>query len=104
MAITSSNMRAVATVLALIAVVVAMLMGLYFPTVPKSALGWLALIVIGLPTWIVLELLGEAVLGNRFMARRSPGGRILLAVPVLIVLVVVGSGLVWLGRVVIEWL
>ena len=97
-------MRTAATILALIAVVVAMLMCLYFPTVPKSALGWLALIVIGLPTWIVLELLGEAALGNRLMTRRSPGGRILLAVPVLIVLVFVGSGLVWLGRIVIEWL
>jgi hypothetical protein len=63
-----------------------MLLYLYFPAVPRSVLGWVALVVLGLPVWLFLEWLGEAVLGSRFFARRSSGARILLGVPACIVL------------------
>ena len=65
------------------------LLYLYFPAVPHSVLGWVALVGLGLPVWFFLEWLGTAVLGSRFFARRSSGFRILVGVPVCLVLVVI---------------
>ena len=53
----------------------------YFPAVPHSFLGWVALVGLGLPIWIFLEWLGNTVVGSRFFIRRSSGVRILLGVP-----------------------
>ena len=63
----------------------------YFPVVPHSLLGWLALVGLGAPVWIFLEWLGEAVVGLRFFARRSSGVRILLGVPTALAIM----GIAW---------
>lgn len=64
----------------------------YFPAVPQSLLGWLALVGLGAPVWIFLQWLGEAVIGSRFFARRSSGFRILLGVPTALAMM----GIAWI--------
>ena len=75
--------------LLLIAVVV------YFPAVPKSILGWLALIVVGIPAYLLVEWLGQAILGSTFLSVRSRFVRIAIAVPVVIALAAVASAIGW---------
>ncbi len=80
------TLRNVLVAAGVLAFVLGVLLYLYFPAVPHSLLGWVALVGLGLPVWVFLEWLGEAVLGSRFFARRSSGFRILLGVPALIAL------------------
>jgi len=65
------------------------LLYVYFPAVPHTALGWLALVGLGVPAWMFLEWLGEAVVGSSFFARRSSGVRILLGVPAAIAIIAI---------------
>jgi hypothetical protein len=91
------RLRSALSLLGLAGMLVCALLFIYFPAVPKSALGWLALVFLGLPVWFLLEWLGEVVLGSRFFARKSSAVRVVLAVPVvaaLMVLAVVLVGLV----------
>ena len=78
-----------------LAFVLGALLYLYFPAVPRSVLGWVALVVLGLPVWVFLEWLGEAVLGSRFFTRRSSGLRILLGVPAVIAVAAIAMVLIW---------
>lgn len=71
----------------------------YFPAVPHSVLGWVALIGLGLPAWIFLEWLGETVVGSRFFARRSSGVRILLGVATALAILAIAWGCVRLVQV-----
>ncbi len=66
------------------------LLYVYFPVVPHSLLGWLALLGLGAPAWIFLEWLGTVVLGARFLVRRSSGVRILLGVPTALAIIGIG--------------
>lgn len=59
----------------------------FYPTVPRSFLGWVALFFIGLPAWLILESTGEFVLGARFFKHMPIWLRILVGVPVVIVLI-----------------
>jgi ABC-type dipeptide/oligopeptide/nickel transport system permease subunit len=58
----------------------------YYPAFPKSVLGWLSLIFIGMPSLLFFEWLGEKTLGSEFFNRLSVGMRIALGVPVFIIL------------------
>lgn len=80
------------------ALVVAMLLWLYYPTIPRSVLGWVLLLVIGIPTWFLLEWLGERILGARFFSRIGRGARIALAVPILIVFLILAAYIIHLGQ------
>ncbi len=75
-----------------------MLVWLYYPVLPKSALGWGLLFAIGIPTWLLLEWLGGVVLGAKVFSRLSSFGRIALAVPALLVLIVFAAAVIWLGQ------
>jgi hypothetical protein len=88
---------ALATLLAA-ALVTAMLLWLYYPTIPRSVLGWVLLFVIGIPSWFFLEWLGGLVLGARFFSRMGRVPRIALAVPILIVLLVIAVYVIHLGQ------
>ena len=91
------RLRSALSLLGLAGMLLCALLFIYFPAVPKSALGWLALVLLGLPVRFLLEWLGEVVLGSRFFARKSSTVRIVFAVPVaaaLMVLAVVLVGLV----------
>lgn len=61
----------------------------YYPAVPHSFLGWVALVGLGLPAWVFVEWLGTAVLGSRIFAARSSVFRIAVGVPIVLVLIAV---------------
>lgn len=89
------NLRNSLSLLSLVGVLACVLLFVYFSTVPKSLLGWVALFLVGLPSWFALEWVGTTVLGSQFFARLSRPMRILLAVPVfaaiMVLAVVVGQ-------------
>lgn len=72
---------------------------IYYPALPKSVLGWLALIAIGLPLLFFFEWLGEATLGSTFFNRLSSIMRVTLGVPVFIILMTL---VLWLASNVIR--
>jgi len=72
------------------------LLFIYYPAAPRSLLGWLTLICVGLPVWFFLEWLGERVLGMNFFTKLSSSMRVIIAVPLVIVLMVVCAFLVQL--------
>jgi hypothetical protein len=72
---------------------------MFFPAVPRSPLGWAALVGLGIPLWVILEWLGHIVLGSRFYARRSSFGRVLFAVPAVAILMVIAAVLIRL----VQW-
>jgi hypothetical protein len=91
----SSHLRSSLSLLGLVGLLVCALLVVYFPVVPKSLLGWVALFLLGLPSWFALEWVGTTVLGSQFFARLSRPMRILLAVPalaaIMVLAVVVGQ-------------
>ena len=78
--------------------VVGVLLWLYYPTIPRSVLGWVLLFVIGIPTWLLLEWLGEHFLEARFFSRLGSGARIALAVPILILFLILGAYIIRFGQ------
>ena len=83
------NLRSSLAALGVVGFLVCALLVIYFPAVPKSALGWLALVFLGSPVWLFLEWLGEVALRSRYFAGKSSAVRIVLAVPVVAVLMVI---------------
>jgi hypothetical protein len=81
--------------LGLVGLLACALLFVYFPAVPTSLLGWVALVIVGLPSWFALEWVGTTVLGSQFFSRLSRPMRILLAVPalaaIMVLAVVVGQ-------------
>jgi hypothetical protein len=61
----------------------------FYPSIPRSFFGWVALFTLGLPTWIFLEWFGDYVFQSAFFKKRSGAVRILLGVPTAIVLIAV---------------
>ncbi len=84
----SSNLRSSLLLLGLVGLLPCALLIAYFPAVPKSLLGWVALFLVGLPSWFALEWVGSTVLGAQFFARLSRPMRILLGVPTLAAIMV----------------
>jgi hypothetical protein len=91
------RLRWLGLVLAAAIFVGCVLLYLYYPLRPRSALGWVALFVIGIPSWALIEWMGSAVLGAHLFKRLSSFGRIALGVPVLIALSLVAGAVIWLG-------
>ncbi|MFB2776407.1 hypothetical protein [Shewanella xiamenensis] len=60
----------------------------FYPTIPRSFLGWVALFFLGIPAWVILEFTGEFVLDASFFKRMPSGLRIIVGVPVVLVLMV----------------
>src|SRR5690349_2322065 len=98
MAFRSSRADAVVVVLLAIALVVGMLLWLYYPVVPRSVVSWVLLLVIGIPTSFFLEWLGERVLGAQVFSRMGRAARIALAVPIMILLLIVAAYVIHLGQ------
>ena len=86
--------RALLVACAIVLVLVTQLW-IFVPSFPRSLLGWVVLVVLGLPVSLFIEWLGEASMSARFWTRRSAGMRILLGVPAVIVLMGVSAALVW---------
>ena len=102
MAALPRRLRSVAVGVLAIAFFGGALLYLYYPAEPHSALGWLALFAVGLPTWAFLEWLGNVVLNNRWFNRLSSAARIALGVPAVLVLTCVGGALIILGGLIIR--
>jgi hypothetical protein len=98
MAFRSPRADAVFATLLAAALLVAMLLWLYHPTIPRSVLGWVLLFVIGIPTWLLLEWLGERIVGAQFFSRMGRAARIALAVPVLILFLIIAAYIIHLGQ------
>ncbi len=92
--------RADAVLAALVAtaLVVAMLLWMYYPIIPQSVLGWVLIFVIGIPTWLLLERLGERIVAAHFFSRMGRAARIALAVPILILLLIIAGYVIHLGQ------
>lgn len=88
------TLREAVSWIGLAAVLLCGLLHLYFPAVPHSVLGWAVLAGLGLPVWLFVEWIGNAVLGSRFFANRSSGFRILIGLPVVFVLVAIAAACV----------
>jgi hypothetical protein len=88
------NLRSSLSLFGIAAVFVCALLLAYFPAVPKSFLGWAALVFAGLPVWFFLEWLGEAVLQSQFFSRLPSIWRVLIAIPVVILLMAFASLLI----------
>ncbi|MCL1142550.1 hypothetical protein [Shewanella gaetbuli] len=79
-------------ILSLLGVIVffsAFLVWTFYPELPSSVLGWGALIIIGIPSYLFLEWLSEVVLSSQFFKSRSSFSRIILGVPIVLILLVV---------------
>ncbi len=87
----SFNLRSAFSLLGAVGIFICLLLFLYFPAVPKSFLGWAALIFVGLPIWFFLEWLGWVVLGSRFFSQLPRWARIVVAVPVVAALMVLAA-------------
>src|SRR5215475_14611521 len=70
---------------------------LWRPLGPHTLRGWVALVTVGLPTWLLLEWIGDVTLNNRWFDRHGRVGRIALGVPVLLILLSLAGALTWLG-------
>jgi hypothetical protein len=42
----------------------------YFPSVPSSLTGWVVFVVVGIPLYVLLEALGEALVNERLFSER----------------------------------
>ena len=58
----------------------------FFPGIPRTIGGWGVLVIFGLPSLVMLEWLGEIVLGSRFIKNQSSGIRILFGVLAILLL------------------
>ncbi|WP_431262702.1 hypothetical protein ACQ859_21675 [Roseateles chitinivorans] len=88
------TLREAVSWIGLAAVLLCGLLYLYFPAVPHSVLGWAVLAGLGLPVSLLVEWLGNAVLGSRFFANRSSGFLTLLGLPVVLLLVAIAAACV----------
>ena len=98
MAFRSSRAEVVVTVLLAVALAAGLLLWLYYPVVPRSVLAWVLLFVIGIPSWLFLEWLGDRVLSARVFSRIGRAARIALAVPVMVLLLIVAAYIIHLGQ------
>jgi hypothetical protein len=90
-----------AAVLLAILLLGCILLWLYYPVRPRSAVGWILMFAIGVPTLAFSEWLAEAVLGAKIFRRLSSGARIALGVPVFLALLIVIAVIIWLGGMVL---
>lgn len=87
--------KRIASALVLAGCVLGLLVWFYFPAVPRSVLGWIALVGLGIPVWIFLEWMGEFVFDSRLFKRRSIVFRVLVGVPVFCAVLAVALACVW---------
>lgn len=93
----SLHIRSLLTFLCIAAALVCYAAVTYFPAFPKSIVGWLSLIVIGVPSLFLFEWMGAKALSFNFFKRISSAARVAIAIPgCLLVLVLV----VWLANIV----
>lgn len=98
MAFRSPRAEVVLAALLLSALAIGLLIWLYYPVVPRSVLGWVMLFVIGVPSWLFLEWLGNRIFAARIFSRMGSAARIALAVPIMILFFLVAGYVIHLGQ------
>lgn len=71
---------------------------IFLPVVPRSILGAVVLVALGLPVSLLIEWMGDAALDRRAFHRLSSPTRVLVAVPVVLAIAAVAAVLVWAVR------
>jgi hypothetical protein len=66
----------------------------YYPAFPKSIVGWLGLLFVGVPLLFLFEWLGEKTLGSAFFSRLPSAARVALGVPAFVLVIV---AVIWLA-------
>ena len=89
------SIRRVLVVVSGVVLLLATQLWIFVPSFPRSALGWVVLVVLGLPVSLLIEWLGEESLSAKFWTRRSAATRLLLGVPAVLVLMGVSLALIW---------
>jgi hypothetical protein len=82
-------MKKFADIAIAISILGALLVWIFYPDIPESILGWIALFLIGIPAWLFIEWFGEKVLGSQFIKNSSNGVRILLGIPLVLIVATV---------------
>jgi hypothetical protein len=92
----SSKLRNLLLIAGVIGFIICYLLYIYYPAFPRSFLGWLVIIFIGIPVWLFLEWIGERMFGMQFFNKLSSPMRVIIAIPFFIALVAVAAFLVQL--------
>lgn len=61
----------------------------FFPVFPKSYVGWIALVFVGVPFMLCVEELGALILSPKFIASSSRAARISYAVVAMVITFIV---------------
>jgi hypothetical protein len=88
--------RTILSFLGLAAALICYALFVYYPAIPRTIVGWLGLLFVGVPLLFLFEWLGEKTLGSPFFSRLPSAARIALGVPVFIILMVV---VIWLASI-----
>jgi hypothetical protein len=80
------GIKASLSIIGLVGFLLIFLVAHFYPSVPDSLMGWIALLLLGLPAWILLESVGDFVLGSSFFKAMPGWLRITVGVPVVLVL------------------
>uniref|UniRef100_A0A5B8QV98 Uncharacterized protein n=1 Tax=Shewanella decolorationis TaxID=256839 RepID=A0A5B8QV98_9GAMM len=78
------SIKRILSVIGIIGFIAIFLVIHFYPTIPRSFLGWVALFFLGLPAWVILESTGEFVLSTQFFKCMPNSLRIFVGVPVVL--------------------
>lgn len=98
MAFRSTRAHAIPATLLASALAIAVLLWLYYPTIPRTAIGWMLLFVIGIPTWFLLEWIGGHIFEAQLFSRLGRVARIALAVPILVLFLILATYIIHFGQ------
>lgn len=90
----SRSAQTVLTFIGVVAALVCYALFMYYPAFPKSIVGWLGLLFVGVPLLFMFEWLGEKTLGSAFFTRLPSVARIALGVPIFVLVMLV---VIWLA-------
>ncbi|WMW80064.1 hypothetical protein RF679_15630 [Undibacterium cyanobacteriorum] len=76
-------------IIALLAAVACEVLLHFSPVFPKSYVGWIALVFVGVPFMLCVEELGAMILSPKFIASWSRGARISYAVIAMVIMLIV---------------
>jgi hypothetical protein len=91
------RLRSLLAAVVAFAVFTVIVLWLYYPVRPHSAKGWLILYALGIPTWVVMDWLGDSILNSKWLNRLPRAARIALGVPAVLILISIGSVLIFVG-------
>ena len=83
------RVRNVSTIICILGALICWALLIFFPAVPRTTAGWLALVFVGIPLLIGAEVLGDWLFDRPFLKQWSPSARIAYGVVILLATIVV---------------